>query len=176
MGRNKLIAAYRGRPVIRHVMQAVHDAGLGPPVLVVRGPGDPVMEALADIPFLPVVAEQAGQGMGHSLAAGIAAVPRQWDAAILCLGDMPLVGPDLLRTLADHARADALAVPCRGGRPGHPVLWGRDYFPELLALTGDAGGKSLIARHADRVQWIDWPDDDIYFDVDREEDLSGPHG
>jgi molybdenum cofactor cytidylyltransferase len=102
-----------------------------------------VRAALAGKNVQFVAAPDWAEGMGRSLAAGIAAVPADWDAALVCLGDMPAVEPSLIAALA--ATPGELVVPLWDGRRGHPVRWPRAAFARLLALTGDTGGKAAMA-------------------------------
>ena len=49
------------------------------------------------------------------------------------------------------------AIVCagHGERRGNPVLWDRSYFPELLELTGDTGGRQVIKRYPERVRLVE---------------------
>lgn len=164
MGSNKLLASLRGKPVVAHAADAIRAAGL--PALAVTGhEADAVAAALGPIPML--FAPDHGKGMAHSLATGIRAV--DWDAAIICLGDMPLLDPALLRLLAARAARSAILVPLFEGRRGNPVLWGRDHFPALAALTGDTGGRALFDRPLTEIAWHDAS---ILADVDTPEALA----
>jgi len=100
--------------------------------------------------------------MGRSLAAGIAAVPAEWDAVLVCLADMPAVEPGLIAALA--AAPGAVVVPVWDGRRGHPVRWPRAAFARLLELSGDAGGKAVMGDFA--VTEIAAPSPACLLDVD----------
>jgi CTP:molybdopterin cytidylyltransferase MocA len=52
------------------------------------------------------------------------------------------------------------------------VVYAAALFPELLAVTGDRGGRPVRQRHADRVDWLDLDDDGPAHDVDTPEDLA----
>ena len=166
MGSNKLLALLDGKPLVAHVVDAGLAAGL--PVLVVLG-NDPeaIRAALGDRAVDYVIASDHAQGMGRSIAAGIAAV--DWDAAIICLGDMPRISPDLLRLLAADATADAILIPTFEGRRGNPVLWGRNHFADLARLQGDRGGRVLFDRP---LRELPWRDAGIFADVDTPEMLA----
>jgi molybdenum cofactor cytidylyltransferase len=85
-------------------------------------------------------------GMGHSLAAGIRALQQQSASAIaVLLGDMPWLSASTLQLLIDQAGPERIVFPCYQGRRGHPVLFGRDFWPQLQLLTGDVGAKALLA-------------------------------
>jgi molybdenum cofactor cytidylyltransferase len=140
---HKLLAPWRGKPLVAHAVDAIAAAGLPPPIVVLGHDEAAVRAALAGCDVQFVVAPDWAEGMGRSLAAGIAAVPADWDAALICLGDMPAVEPALIAALA--ATPGELVVPLWDGRRGHPVRWPRAAFARLLALTGDTGGKAAMA-------------------------------
>jgi len=96
--------------------------------------------------------------------------PPSWTAAIVCLGDMPFVKPQTLAALAREAGASAVVRPSYEGRPGNPVLWGRDYFSELAALRGDHGGRDLLKRHPPAL--LECGDPGIAIDIDTPEALA----
>lgn len=170
MGGGKLIASLGGKPVIAHVAEAVRDAGLE--AIVVTGhDAEGVRTALSGRGLRFIHAEDYAEGQAHSVSTGIRAVPDDWQAAIMALGDMPLIQSDLLRTMAGSARRDAILIPRHQGRRGNPVLWGRDWFPALSRLTGDAGARQLFAQAGESLTFLDWPDDTILCDADTPEQL-----
>jgi molybdenum cofactor cytidylyltransferase len=139
---HKLLALWQGTPLVRHAVNAITAAGLPPPVVVLGHDAQAVRAALAGCAAQYVMASDWDEGMGRSLAAGIAAVPADWDAALICLADMPAVEPELIAALA---RAPGeLVVPVWDGRRGHPVRWPRTAFARLQALAGDTGGKAVM--------------------------------
>lgn len=168
-GPNKLLADLGGKPVLAHVLDAVAGAGL--PALVVTGDRAGDVAALAA--GTPTVhAADHAEGLGRSLRAGIAAAPDDWQAAIVCLGDMPGITPALLRALAAQASPSAIVVPTFAGRRGNPVLWGRDHFARLRALDGDVGGKALLSEFAARVIEVAADGEAIFADIDTPEALA----
>lgn len=170
MGSNKLIAPFRGKPMITHIANAVKMAGL--PAIVVLGHAErEVRAALADYHPQFILAADYDEGMGRSIGAGIAAAPREWDAAIVCLGDMPLISPVLLRRLASAASSSAIVIPTFDRQQGNPRLWGRDYFPDLIQLNGDIGARTLLPRLNAHIITLPWTDDSILRDFDTPEAL-----
>ncbi|WP_293782306.1 NTP transferase domain-containing protein, partial [uncultured Aeromicrobium sp.] len=90
-----------------------------------------------------VVADDWERGMGASLAAGLAAVADETaDAVLVHLVDLPDVGADVVaRVLAHGADPAVLARAAYRGRPGHPVLLGRDHWPALTGGDADEGAR-----------------------------------
>jgi molybdenum cofactor cytidylyltransferase len=143
----------------------VQAAGL-PGIVVVGHAAQAVRDALAGYRADFVTAVDHAEGMGHSLATGIAAIPPDWQAAIICLGDMPLISPELLRRLARNASPSAILIPTFAGRRGNPLLWGRDHFAALATLRGDVGARALLQRPDAHITTIPWEDDSIFRDFD----------
>jgi molybdenum cofactor cytidylyltransferase len=137
-------------------------------VTVVVGADLAVAQALGRDPRLRLVhALDHAQGMAASLRAGIAALPADTSGAFVFLGDMPLIPIDILRPLAlALSRGATAAAPLWAGRRGHPVLFSRRVFPDLLALVGDQGAKSLLDRLGGRLALVESPDEGVLFDVD----------
>jgi len=111
-------------------------------------------------------------GMGHSLAAGVAASP---DAAgwLVALADMPFIQPLTLRRVADALTDGAqLAAPFHNGQRGHPVGFAAGWREDLLALTGDEGARRLVGSARGAMRQIETDDAGVLRDVDRPADLA----
>lgn len=166
-GSNKLLADLGGKPVLTHVLNTIAATNL--PALVVTGNDRERIEALATVPT--VHAPGYAEGLSRSLRTGVAAAPADWQAAIICLGDMPGIAPETLRALAANATPSAIVIPTFDGQPGNPVLWGRDHFPRLCTLEGDTGGRPLLSELAACVTQLPVSDAAILADIDTTEAL-----
>ena len=113
-----------------------------------------------------IFAAEAQLGMGHSLAAGAAAV-KGFDGAFIALGDMPWVEAPTLETLRrglnDHS---AIVRPFHKGRAGHPVGFGQAHFNALANLSGDEGAKAVLSQNRQRIVAIDVADAGVTRDLD----------
>ena len=175
MGSNKLLAPVEGRPMIRHAVEAAL-ASAANPLLVVTG-NDSAEVRAAIAPFSPLFVENPdfSKGLSTSLRAGLKALPADCDGAIILLGDMPGISPTLLDKLIaafDPAEDRAICVATRHGRRGNPVLWGRRFFPEMMAIEGDVGARHLVGQYADLVVEVEAADDGPLTDIDTPEALA----
>nr|WP_163504030.1 nucleotidyltransferase family protein [Halomonas socia] len=138
--------------------------------VVLREDDDP--HALGLPATTPIIrAPRAERGLGASIGDAMAAVSRDPSlanvaAAVILLGDMPAISPATLRRLQGHADASTILRPCHAGQPGHPVIFGRSFWPELERLDGDAGGQAIIRRHRDRYREIAVEDGGVCRDID----------
>jgi molybdenum cofactor cytidylyltransferase len=115
---------------------------------------------------------EADQGMGHSLAAGIRALAGQdADAIAVLLGDMPWISANSLQQLCEQAAPERIVYPLYDGKRGHPVLFGRAFWPQLLNLSGDHGARELLHANAAACQAVVLADSGVLRDVDRPEAL-----
>lgn len=161
---HKLLEDWQGKPLIAHVVDAAAAAGLPPPLVVLGARADAVRAALAGRAAQFVVAADYADGLAHSLRAGIAAIPAHWDAVLICLGDMPRIEASLVQALAT-APGDVV-VPVWQGKRGNPVRWSRMHFAALSSLSGDVGGKALLAGLALPPTEIAAASDAIFDDID----------
>jgi molybdenum cofactor cytidylyltransferase len=120
---------------------------------------------------------QAHLGLGASLAEAVAALGgdcrlNNIKAVAVLLGDMPRIHPATLRALQQQATRDTIWRPRYGEQPGHPVLFGRAFWPELAHLRGETGAKSLIQRHPSHYHTHDVDDAGTLFDIDTPDALA----
>jgi molybdenum cofactor cytidylyltransferase len=151
---NKLTAEIGGKPLVRIAAEQAL-ASRAKPVIVVTGhERDKVEAALAGLPVTLVHNSKFADGLGGSLKTGIGAVPKDADAALVLLGDMPRIDAALIDRLVaayDPEKGALVVVPSVDGRRGNPVLWSRRFFPDLMAVEGDIGARNLIARYSEAV-------------------------
>src|SRR4029079_18642563 len=145
------------------------------PVIVVTGhEREKVEAALKGLPVRFVHNADYAEGLVTFLNAGIAAVPEETDAVIVCLGDMPQVDAALINRLIaafDPERGALVVVPSIDGRRGNPVVWSRRFFHDLMVIRGDVGARHLIGNYAEAVVEVPVAGEAALTDVDTPESL-----
>jgi len=146
-GGPKQLAPFRGAPLLEHALCALEAVPAVDPLVLVLGARAREVAAGVDTgAFAVVVAGDWAEGQAASLRAGIAALPGA-EAVLVCLGDQPLITPQVIAGTLDHDRPDADAVrPAYGGVPGHPVLLKRRALELVPALRGDVGARDVLAE------------------------------
>ena len=172
----KLVAKLDGKPIVRRVVEAALATKARPVVVVTGYARDSVEGAVADLDIGLVFNPKFASGLASSLKAGLAATPPDVAGALVLLGDMPWIEPQLIDALVDAflAREDALAaVPLREGRRGNPVLLGRGLFEAAMRLTGDEGARRLIGVLGEgELVEVEASNMGVMFDVDTPSDLA----
>lgn len=141
---DKLYAEFDGKPVLSHVLDGLASLSLHEILVVTRAP----LEGVAHI-----INPHPENGVGHSLALGIAAL-KPCDAAFIVLADMPLIVSALYREMAAALPDHDIAVPVHNGQNGHPVLFASACFDDLRRLSGDHGARDLLRSGRYRVRRI----------------------
>lgn len=172
---NKLLADINGTPLVRRTVESLKASNAATVTVVTGHEADDVTAILANVEGLSFVhnAEHNG-GLSTSLKAGLAALPATSDGVVVCLGDMPLVTPNMLNALIrafDPVEGRSICVPVYGRKRGNPILWSQEFLGAMLGLTGDTGARSLLEEHADQVYEVMMANDGVLFDVDTPEQL-----
>jgi molybdenum cofactor cytidylyltransferase len=175
-GRSKLLADLDGRSVLSRVLDALGTLGLGGIVLVLGGDSDAVVAAVDVGPAEVVRNPTPEDGLSSSLHLGLATAAVRYpdaEAAIIALGDQPLLEPAVVRALmaaADPGGRPAAVPRYRGGGGANPVLLRRDAWHLADETAGDRGLGPVLAAHRDLVTEVPVAGDNP--DVDTPTDLA----
>jgi len=172
---NKLLVKIEGKPMVRHAVDTVREAGADPIIVVTGHEAERVRAVLDGAQVIFVHNEAYAEGLSTSLRAGIAAVPETCDGAVVALGDMPRLRAAHVERLIEAfapAAGQAICVPTWQGKRGNPVLWARRFFTDIEEVDGDVGAKHLIGAYAELVHEVEMPDSGVLIDVDSPEALA----
>jgi len=152
-GADKLLENVDGMPLLRRQAVAGLDAALS--VVVTLPPERPARHAALDgLSLRLIVVDDAAEGMGASIRAGMTGIAPPTTGVIVLPADMPEIGAPELRAVMDaHAKAPRAVI--RGatadGRAGHPVLFPARLFGRLRRLAGDTGAKPALSGETPRL-------------------------
>ncbi|MDF1793295.1 MAG: molybdopterin-binding/glycosyltransferase family 2 protein [Thalassobaculaceae bacterium] len=176
---NKLLAEVDGKPMVRHMAEALNASKAASMTVVLGHEADSVRAALADLKPSYAYNPDYAEGLSTSLKAGLNAVGDEVDGVIVCLGDMPKVSPTIIdRMIAafDPVEGRAIVVPTRRGKRGNPVLFAKRFFEDMARVSGDVGARHLIGNHEDLAVEIEVDDESVLTDVDTPEALAKLRG
>ncbi|MFC0810674.1 NTP transferase domain-containing protein [Paracoccus panacisoli] len=143
---DKLLADWRGAPLVAHAAAALAAVPLAHRLAVVRS-AEVAAVIAARMPGCRIVTV-TGPEMSDSLRAGVAAAAALGVSRLLVtLGDMPEVTPATLHRILSAA-GDGAAAAAHGpeARPGPPACLPARLFPAVAGLSGDQGAGGLLAR------------------------------
>lgn len=181
-GRYKLLLPLGNRPVLAHVLDATLASQARPIVVVLGHQLEQMQEQLsayAQHPFITIVTNpDYTQGMSTSLRLGLRTLIESHnhvnmpayslDSLIVLPGDQPLITPPIINQLiaTRHVTGKPIIASFYAGKRRNPVLFSADLFGELLEVTGDEGGKTVLERHRQDIVAVEHDDIPASYDVD----------
>lgn len=171
-GRDKLLEEVDGRPLIRRMAQIAR-AVSGRVVVALPPAPHARYDALDGLDITALEVRDAHEGMGASIAAGTRAMGDA-PAFMLLLADLPDLQVEDLNSVTQAVDLKSETAIWRGatadGAPGHPIVFRAELYPALAALSGDDGGRGVVASVGERVKLIPLPGTRARRDLDTPED------
>jgi molybdenum cofactor cytidylyltransferase len=176
LGRPKQLVKLAGKSLVRRAAEAALAAGCAPLFVVLGACADEVAAELAGLDARTVANAGHAEGIASSIRAGIAAAGSATpacDGALLLVVDQPRVDAILLARVLEAFRQGGARDPVActyAGSVGVPALFPRSLFPELAALRGDRGARSVLEARRDAVREVPFAEGGV--DIDTPEDLA----
>jgi molybdenum cofactor cytidylyltransferase len=173
MGRPKALLPIDGETFIERIVGALKESAVGKVMVIL---GHNAAEMKRRIEHLPVeILENANYRLGQ-LSSLQVAVQRlegeaDCDGMLVHLVDHPYIAAQLVDAMIDKffATGKLIIVPRYHGKRGHPVIFSRKLFQELLAAPMDQGAKAVVNAHRGDTLEIDTTDEGITVDIDTPE-------
>lgn len=169
---NKLLLPFGSVTLLEATFMQLETARVGPVTVVTGHESERVRNALKERRCRFVFNPDYELGLSSSIRAGVRASGPDTKGWMVCLGDMPLIGPGEYRLLAEtfvrRLDADPAAIvrPRFNGQSGHPVLFSAPYLSALLALEFPDGARPILLANPEHLLLVDMPDDSILLDAD----------
>jgi CTP:molybdopterin cytidylyltransferase MocA len=175
MGTPKAALVLEGETLVARGLRGLHAASCDPLVVVTGVHHDAVLAALPSDPPAGVVRNpDPTRGQLSSLKTALLELrssPPEVVGALVALVDHPTVRTDTYRTLAQAGlgAATSIVLPVCDGRRGHPVVFLRVLWEELLAAPDNEGARVVVRRDPVRVTELPVADPGILLDIDTPE-------
>jgi molybdenum cofactor cytidylyltransferase len=159
LGRPKQLLRLEGEELLRLTACRLIDVGCMPVVVVLGAFVAACRAVVVDLKVEIVVNDRWREGMGSSIAAGIAAVAEAGaDAALIAVCDQPRLSVPVLQRLAAAYPGRGIVASKYDATLGTPAIFAAEYFPALRRLSGKSGAKQLIRQHESDVVAVDMPE------------------
>ena len=168
-GANKLLRELSGKSLIRRALESVPAEYLKTTVVVTQYPD---IAALAkEFFFTPIINTHPEWGQSHSIKLGLSAL-EHCDGVLFQVSDQPLLKQETVAKLIElcHQHPNSIVCLSHDGIKGNPCLFPARFFPELMALEGDRGGRGVRQAHDDSVVTLEVPKEELH-DIDTLKDL-----
>ncbi len=173
MGTLKQLLHFRGRPMVRHVADAVSQSRVKETIVVVGARFDAVCAAIDGLPVRVVINNDFASGQSTSLRKGVNALAEKPlpDGVLFALADQPLLLTSTINHLINEFyKRGGIIVPRYEQQQGNPVIFARKFLPEMLLISGDEGARKLMEHQSEEVHFVDVKDRGVIFDIDTWQD------
>ncbi len=174
-GSNKLLYELDGKPLYRHLLERLiricgrHESWEILAVTQYDEIYDDILRMRSqEMPVRPVFSPDSRKGASYSVRAGVAAASKEAEGYAFFVGDQPyLTEKSAERFLEEMEEKQAVlgSVRC-GDTVGNPTWFSREYREELLALTGDRGGRRILKKYPEEVVYYEIGDEGEIMDMD----------
>ena len=174
MGYPKPLLDIGGRTFIEHIAETM--LAVVPRLVIVIGAHRERVRAAIPRDARIAIVENPDYSRGQlsSLKVGIGVIQPDSAGAIVHLGDHPMVRVETFRAIVDsyHRTGKPIVIARHDGRRGHPVIFDRALFAELLSAPEEEGARHVVNADPSRVAYVDLNDPGINLDLDTPSDLA----
>jgi molybdenum cofactor cytidylyltransferase len=171
LGKCKQLMPLDGKALLQHTLDHVNESGIDDVVVVLGAFAQEIQEQVRFDKARIVINPDFERGMSTSLQAGLRAIDRNAEAAVIALGDQPFVEAQTIDALLDEYRRSQspIVVPTYNGQRGNPVLIDRSLFERALEIRGDVGFRAVFGK--EDVAEVAVSDSGVIIDIDTMEDI-----
>lgn len=166
---NKLLYEINGKPMYRYVIEAIAQLpeGLFSRKLIVTQ-YDEIMESMKDSGYKIIANRDSRLGISHSIHLALEELDKEDTDFLFAVCDQPYLQSSTIEALVRGfwESQKGLACLCCRGESGNPAIFSSRYRKKLMELTGDRGGKKIIAAHMSDVFLLETADPRELKDID----------
>ncbi|NIR50274.1 NTP transferase domain-containing protein [candidate division KSB1 bacterium] len=174
MGEPKALVRYEEQTFLETIISNFQKAGVKKVVVVLGHAADKILEIVNLDSSELVLNPNYRRGQLSSFQAGVRYVLNtKVEGAFLALVDQPQIGANVIRNLARvfEKESDKLILPTVSGKRGHPPIFPRWLFPEIVDAPLSMTAADIIRDHAPRVVEVEVADERILWNINTKEDL-----
>ena len=170
MGRPKALLSIDGQTFIDKIVWVLKQTSVAKVIVVLGHNADEMRRRIEHLPVEILINPEYKLGQLSSLQVAVRLLQRDadCDGMLVHLVDHPYIDAKLVESMIErfHAGGKLIVVPRYGGKRGHPVIFSRKLFGELLAAPMDQGAKAVVNAHRDDTLEIDTEEFGVTVDID----------
>ena len=171
-GENKLTKEIQGTPLIKHSVKNIFASSIDE-LIVVLGHQKETIEKLINknekIKF--VFNKDFESGIASSIKTGLNNLSEKTEAFFICLGDMPMVNPNIYNQLIKSINKKEIIVPTNKGQQGNPVLFAKSMKEKIINISGDVGAKKILELNKNKILNVEVGNQSIRKDFNTKDDF-----
>ncbi len=157
MGSPKALLTHNDRTFVEHLLDVTRHPKIGVQRVVLGAGAGQIRARLNLDPALVVVNPDWERGQLSSIQTAIRSLAgAAINGIVLCLVDHPLITSALVNDLIEafYRSGKSVVLPVFQGRRGHPVIFAKTLFDELLSASTEKGARAVVWNHQDQVEEV----------------------
>lgn len=174
MGSPKALLPLGGGTFLTVILETLDQVDLGLPIIVLGKQASDILPIIPRERVIVLINPDPDRGQLSSMKLAIEQTPQKTSACLFWPVDHPLVSVDLVQGLVElFLRTQApIVLPRSGSQRGHPAIFNRSLFRELLDLPWEEGAKSLVEKYKEQIAFLPTEERAAIEDIDTPEDYS----
>jgi molybdenum cofactor cytidylyltransferase len=167
-GRVKQLLPWRGKTLIENAIDVAAASRAVETLVVLGANAARVRAVIRGAPARVVLNRDWKTGHASSIRVALNALSRETDAAIFVNADQPRLSASVIDQIIQqyYDTGAHIVVPVYAGKRGSPVLFDRVHFDELMGLQGEQGGRELLSKYREQIEFVEFADARLALDVD----------
>lgn len=168
MGKPKALLRFEDKTFLEQII-SVLELSDADRVTVVLGAEAETIKKSIDLSGTNVVINKDYQkGQLSSLIAGIKDTPEDTEAILVCLVDTPFITQEVVNEIISKFREtnNPIIVPIFNKERGHPTLFSRSLFNELLSAPEEQGARYVLYSNEEKILELETSESGILIGID----------
>lgn len=177
MGSPKALLSLGGSSFIERIISAFKATKVGKIIVVLGHNPEEIKKKIDPLSVTVVINQDYRKGQLSSLRAALRALQAdrtlgKIDGVLVHLVDHPFLNPALVDRMIErfYESGKLIVIPRHRGKRGHPVIFSRELFGELMSTPMEQGAKAVVRAHGEDTLEIETEEEGVTVDIDTPEE------
>lgn len=172
MGKSKPLLRFNDKTFLEQIISAIKVSDVDRITVVLGAKAETIKNSIDLSETNIVINKDYQKGQLSSLIAAIKNTPQETDAILVCLVDNPFITKDVINKIIARFKEtnNPIIVPVYNKKRGHPTLFSRSLFSELLNVPKEQGARYVLHSNAEKVLELETSESTILTGIDTPED------
>ncbi len=178
MGKLKPLLRFKDKTFLEQIISVLRLSDVDRITVVLGAEAETIRKSVDFSGTNIVINKDYQRGQLSSLNAAIEEIPQETDAILVCLVDNPFISEEVVNKIISKFKEtnNPIIVPVFDTRRGHPTLFSRSLFHELLNAPKEQGARFVVYSNEEKVLEVEVPESGILIGIDTPEEYKSHFG
>ena len=172
-GKNKLTKEIKGIPLVKHSVKNILDSSIDELIIVLGFEKEIIKNLITENKKIKLaINKNYESGLASSIKTGLNHLSDNSKAFFICLGDMPMVNPNIYNKLIWSLKKNEIIIPTYKDQQRNPILFSKTMKEKIIEINGDTGAKKILENKKNKILKIEIDDENIFKDFNTKDNFS----